>query len=406
MPADAEGQEHAIEDALHELERLLKAPSDNKTIGRDWRSVRIPDDLSKGDDSRVLHFSPDVGASLDRTHDAMSADLRFEYLDEKGVLAASGRFMCLTHFQPDHCHVPWFIEEYAREVLDLVCSFPVMLLSVEALFALREARLIPAADARPPEPFRSPFPIGPMGCAIEVPCEGTNYTEMSLRAKAVAEHALRGLRAGLREDNWLPDQQVRFGLGENVWFEDGASGWTRSADSGSPYTPSEQALRKATEYPVANLPAQGGNDIERSARRALEWWEHGQLAADPLHRLLFFFFTLESLLGTKSGEKGRPLALRRAVLSKRRLGHFAHPGRVYWLYKDVRNAAVHGGEVPEVSKQERESFEWDARVALNDYLALADEEGFDSRDDLLALLDGDPDMQVIDDRFLPPKRTS
>lgn len=406
MPADAEGQEDAIEEALHELERLLKAPSGDEEVDPTWRSVPIPDDLSKGDDSRVLYFSPDVGVALDGVHDAMSADLRFEYLDEKAVLAASGRFMCLTYFQPDHCHVPWFIEEYARELLELVCAFPVMLLSVEAPFALRETRLIPAADARPPEPFRSPFLIGPMGCAIEVACAGTNYTKMSLRAKAVAEHALRGLRAGLREDNWLPDEQVRFGLGENVWFEDGASGWTRSADSGSPYSPNEQALRQATEHPIANLPAEGGSEIERSARRALEWWEHGQLAVDPLHRLLFFFFALESILGTKSGAKGRPLALRRAVLSKRRLGHFAHPGRVYWLYKEIRNAAVHGGEVPEVSTRERESFEWDARVALNDYLALAAEEGLDTRNELLALLDGDPDMQVIDDRFLPPKQTS
>jgi hypothetical protein len=398
---DADEQSYATEDALHRLEGALKAPpaTDDK-FGPGWGSVAIPSDLSS--EHRSLHFSPDVVFARDAAHDAMDADLRFEYMDGKAVEAASARFMCLTHFQPDHCHVPWFMEEHAHAVSEHVCSFPVMHLSVEAPFDLGEARLVPGSDARLPEPFRSPFPNESMGCVIEARCEGTDYTKMSLRAKRVAEHALRGLRAGLREDNWLPDQQVRFALGENVWFDDGASGWTRGASAASDYAPDELALRKAMGVPAASLPAAGGDEVEQNARRALVWWEHGQLAVDPLHRLLFFFFALEAILGDTGREKGRPLALRRAVLSHKRTGGFTHPGRVYWLYKDVRNAAVHGSEVPDVSKREREAFEWDTRIAVNDYLEFAKTSTVNTHDDLLALLDDDPAMPTIEERFLPP----
>ncbi len=398
MPDD-----YAVEEALHELEHAVKAP--DRAPDPSWRrTVPIPEDFPEYQEGRGLFLSPEEDAALDALHEAMSGDLRFEHLDEKAVAVATGRFVCLTHYEPDHCHVPWFMGEYAHDLMERVCAFPVTLLSVDATFDLREARLIPAEDARPPEPFRSPFPNAPMGCVIEVPCIGTDHTKMGLRAKTVAEHALRGLRAGLREDSWLPDKQVRFELGENVWFDDGASGWTHGAATGWDYAASTDALQKATSYAIANLPAEGGNEIEQSARRALVWWEDGQMAVDPLHRLLFLFFSLEAMLGTKSGEKGRPLALRRAVLSTKRLGHFAHPGRVYWLYKDFRNAAVHGGEVPPLSDEERETFEWDARLAMNDYLEFAASEGVESRDDLLALLDADPDMPTIEERFLPPAR--
>ncbi|MCW3068743.1 MAG: hypothetical protein JWL67_1368, partial [Solirubrobacterales bacterium] len=138
--------------------------------------------------------------------------------------------------------------------------------------------------------------------------------------------------------------------------------------------------------------------------RALKWWEQAHLAVDPLMELLFLFFALEAILGTdRGGPKARPLALRRAILSHKTTEHFAHPVRVYGLYKDVRNAAVHGSEAPKVADDELTAFSWDVRRALNEYLDLAKAEALTNRDGVLAALDSDPAAERIAEEFLPDK---
>jgi hypothetical protein len=284
------------------------------------------------------------------------------------------------------------------------CFFPVVHLTVTEGFQLNGARLIPKAEAKLPGRILGPDPRDTMASVIAVECIGTDYNKMSTRATAVAEHELRTLRAGLREERFVPDQQLRFGLGESVWFDDGASGWARPPRMGWDYEPSEAALRRAASQPVASLPAIGGSDIEECANRALKWWEQAHLTVDPLMELLFLFFALEAILGTDSGgPKARPLALRRAILSHKTTEHFAHPNRVYGLYKDVRNAAVHGSEAPEVAKDELSAFSWDVRRAFSEYLDFARAEGLLERDRVLAALDSDPAAARIAEQFLPSK---
>jgi hypothetical protein len=241
-----------------------------------------------------------------------------------------------------------------------------------------------------------------MASVVAVGCCGTSYERMMLRARDHAEHALRVLRVGLPERRGINEAQLRFRLGIGYWFSDTASGWQRRSEDGFPFTLNRNTLEKAIAPAIATLPPIGSNDIERSANRALGWFERAQLAVDPLIEILFLFFALEAILGNKSeGEKARGLAIRRAILGHKTTGSFSHPYRVYSLYDEVRSTAVHGGDVPEIPKDELRVFAGDVRAALSEYLDFARAKGYARRGPLLADLDDDPHGGEIEDRFLP-----
>lgn len=185
------------------------------------------------------------------------------------------------------------------------------------------------------------------------------------------------------------------------WFSDGASGWQSPAGAGFGFELTEGMLEVAMSPAIASLPAVATNDVERCVNRALEWFERAQLSADALMQLLFLFFALEAILGTERGPKARPLAVRRAILGLRTAGHFSHPYRMYGLYSQVRNAAVHGGEPPSVAEKDLAAFMWDTRVALNEYLEFASTRHMTERDAVRSELDGDPDAASIEEDFLP-----
>src|SRR5260221_6132698 len=93
------------------------------------------------------------------------------------------------------------------------------------------------------------------------------------------------------------------------------------------------------------------------------------LPPEPLVQLLYLFFALEALLGDKAeGLKAPVLAYRQAMLGESAGHGFTHPNVTFVLYEDVRSAAVHGGEVPEVTDEVVKNFAADVRLALNEYL--------------------------------------
>jgi hypothetical protein len=219
---------------------------------------------------------------------------------------------------------------------------------------------------------------------------------------ASSKHALRQLRAGLREHRMIPDQQLRFRLGNSYWFDGGGGGWSTRSDQIIDVGLNEELVELATSTEIAELPAEGGTSIEKAARRALQWFDDALLATDPLKEVLYLFFALEGILGDKSDKlKGENLALRRALLSHKLDQGFTHPGRIYGLYDEVRSEAVHGGEPLEVSKSEVSNFQWDVRRAINEFLEYARKEGFSKRGKLLAALDSDPVRDEIKAGFLP-----
>jgi hypothetical protein len=212
---------------------------------------------------------------------------------------------------------------------------------------------------------------------------------MGERARAVGERALRLLRVTFREEPWLPDRQLRFRLGPVWWFDDTIrAGWTSPAEEGWELELDEALLGHASSQQISTLPAKPNNDVERRAERALEWFEKGQLAVDPIVKLLYLFSALEAILGDRSEKlKASALAVRRAMLGLLTSGGFAHPSRTYLLYDEVRSYAVHGEAPRPISQREADAFAWDVRRAINEFLEYARAQGFARRAPLRRALD-------------------
>jgi hypothetical protein len=220
---------------------------------------------------------------------------------------------------------------------------------------------------------------------------------MAERARVVAEHALRTLRATLREVRFMPDQQLRFRLGEAFWFADSVgAGWAMSPETGWDLELDDALLRHALSQEISTLPHVPTNDVERRAHLALRWFERAQLAVDPILELLYLFFALEAILGDSSQRlKGAALAVRRAVLDLLVNDGFAHPARTFVLYDQVRSAAVHGEEPPNVSRREVDAFASDVRRAINEFLRFARCGGFIRRARVRNALDTDVRRQRV-----------
>jgi len=194
--------------------------------------------------------------------------------------------------------------EHAREVQELTCYLPVEHLEVETETDIVGLRVLPATSAEIPQQGRRFVLDPPVGCVVAVPVSGTSYKRMAERARAVAEHGLRVLRIALRESRGIHDDQLRFRLGEAYAFGDRLSGWDRHP--GSPYSLAltASAADMVRSQPVSALPLVPRNKLERHADLAVRWMERAMLASEPLVRLLYLFFALESLLGDKGeGEK-------------------------------------------------------------------------------------------------------
>ena len=85
------------------------------------------------------------------------------------------------------------------------------------------------------------------------------------------------------------------------------------------------------------------------------------------------------------------LAFRRAMLGEA-VGHgFTHPSATLVLYDEVRSAAVHGGEVPEVTEKVVGQFAWDVREALSEYLSYGADQKFTKQSQLVQALDSHPE---------------
>ena len=339
--------------------------------------------------------------ALEELEAALAIDLRFEHMKEREIKETVEDFANAAFVHRVASHIPEFLAKHAEEPLSLVCSFPVEGLTVHRKIELFGVTFTPAEEAEVPEQVFGPG-HGSIGAVVSTTCEGTNGKAMKERACKKVEHALRQLRAGLREHRMIPDQQLRFRLGTSYWFDGGGGGWSTRSDQIINVGLNEELVEFATSTEIAELSAEGGTSIEKAARRALQWFDDALLATDPLKEMLYLFFALEAILGDKSDRlKNEDLALRRALLSHKLDQGFTDPGRIYGLYDQVRSEAVHGGEPLEVSESEVSKFQWDVRRAINEFLAYARKEGLSKRGKLLAALDSDPARSEIKANFLP-----
>jgi hypothetical protein len=386
-----------VKQALRKVQLTAREDIELGPLDR-YRSFRVDLRSSKG-----LTLVDHQVDALDELKAQLARDLRFEYMKEREIDEAAWGFAVAVNRRRDTNHVSAFIEQHAQEPVELICLFPVEGLTVHRELELFGVTFTPAEEAELPEHIFGPVQ-GPIGAVVSIMCEGTNGRAMKERARKRVEHALRQLRAGLRERRAIPDQQLRFRLGTSYWFDGGGGGRSTRSDQIIDVGLNEDLVELATSTEIAKLPAEGGTSIDRAARRALQWFDDALLATDPLKEVLYLFFALEGILGDKSDKlKGENLALRRALLSHKLDQGFTHPGRIYDLYDEVRSEAVHGGEPLEVSKSEVSRFQWDVRRAINEFVEYARKEGFSKQAKLLAALDSDPAREEIKAGFLPDR---
>ncbi len=319
----------------------------------------------------------------------LAEDLRFEYMDKKEREAAVQTFAARAAVERNSSHVDWFISQYAHEVLDLTCSFTVEHLIIDRRRDLFGATFIPASDASLPA-WMGGAP-SPLDSVIAVSTTGTSGRRMMERGKGTAEHALRLLRAGLREHRSIVDDQLRFRLGTHYWFTvkgEARAGWQRRPGEPITFELNDQMVDLATTPPIASLLEHGPNDVERRASRALAWWERSFSATDPVIKIVFLFAALEAILGNRSeGIKSDDLAMHRAALSEALDEGFSLPDQALGLYEYVRSLAIHGEAPVAVSPEEAQAFEWDIRRAINEYLRFARESNLTKRKQVRAGLE-------------------
>jgi hypothetical protein len=343
----------------------------------------------------MLYLLPDEDEAYLETLAILLADPRFEHFEERKPAAeALWRFLCLCYADRSHDHVTQFFTEHAREPVQATCYLPIEHLTVETTTEVTGLRLLPTTDEAIPPPRRWFNLDPPVGCVAAVPVTGTSFARMADRARARAEHGLRLLRIALR--GRTNPQQLRFILGGSYAFDEHIQGWDQRPETAYALTLVPAVVDDVHSQPVAALPPVPHNKLERQADLAARWMGRAALATEPLIRLLYLFFGLEALLGdTGEGQKAGLIALRRAMLGEALGRGFVHPSGTYWLYDEVRSAAVHGSEPPEISDDEVRSFTWDAQQALADYLDYGKDHGFTRQSQLTAALDHHADRPQL-----------
>lgn len=368
----------ATKKALKRLAQAARAQGSRRPYER---SMFFTAPHPNGTGSLIVDLNGAGAHAYDETCAHLAEDMRFEYMDKKKREAAAQGFAARAAIQKNGSHVDWFIGEYAHEVLNLTCSFTVEHLIVDQRRELFGATFIPASDAGLPK-WTGGAP-SPLDSVIAVPTRGTSGLRMMERGKEAAEHALRLLRAGLREHRSIVDDQLRFQLGTHYWFTvngEPRAGWQRRPGEPITFQLDDQLVELATSPPVAGLRERGPNDVEQRANRALAWWERSFSVTDPVIKIVFLFTALEAILGNRSeGIKSDDLAMHRAALSEALSEGFSLPGRALGLYERVRSLAIHGEEPGAVSREEAQVFEWDIRLAINEYLRFARDSNLTTR---------------------------
>lgn len=347
-----------------------------------------------GGEKKYIQVLADEVEAVDKAVVAITADLRFEHLGD----AADDvwYFVAESWIDARTDHVPEFAERQGKVPTAATCYIPVEFLTVQKESQLPDVRLLPVTHEDIPQQQAPWFALdSPVGCVAAVSVRGTSHARMAGRARVAASHALRVLRAAMREHRGINDEQLRFRLGVGYAFDDRLTGWDRRDDAAYGLTLSED-LSRVLEDPVVALPADPRTDIERKALVALQWMERAFLTGDDLVALLYRFFALEALLGRKSeGLKAHGLAFRQMVLGHIVTGSFGHPNATLLLYGKIRSGAVHGEDVPGVSSAIAHSVESGVRQTLGQYLTLAKERRLSRRSRLLDVLDTHPSRRDL-----------
>lgn len=322
----------------------------------------------------------DEQALIRRLETELAHDLRFEHLAEPVREIREFIRDCLHDRDADQ--VEPFITRHGQQPATDTCFIPVLNLTVATEITVGSLRLLPADSTE--------LPITPsqhLRAIAAVPVIGTDTNAMVDRARVVAERELRRLRIALREDKWVHEAQLRFRLGPQFALASGPSGWVAPGDVAWDLELYDDLIQTVTAQQVIHLPDPPSTKLNDQVDLALTWIEAAYFAPDPVVQAVNLCIALEALLGRKDDkEKGRGLAMRRAVLGKVASGGFAHPGRIFTIYDQVRSTAVHGEIAPTISRGTVTQLAFDIRRAVDETLTFARAHNLPSRKAVLKAL--------------------
>lgn len=384
-------QQSPTEETLRSLQDLVRRPASAEDSAL---TFRLPVDFVTAE-GQTLSVDAKTVDAMALVVQALEDDWEFEHLDKPTDLVRL--FAARAWARPHNDCVDEFLAEHRRAVRDAVCYLPVEYLVVDTVESLLGISLLPLGDPSIPEPVGPPLPLdGPVGCVAAVSVRGTDHARMLTRARAQAEHALRVMRVGLREHNGVHNRQLRFRLGIGFVFDDHAGGWTSRSDIAYETNFGPRFAEMVGSTPVWGMTANPTTDVDRKADVALRWMERSRFSGEPLVALLYLFFALEALLGDKSERmKADGLAFRQMLLSHLVTGAFRHPDTTWFMYDQIRSAAVHGEDVSDVDEATVQSFEWSVRDTLNDYLRFTGDNQLVRRGKLIRQLREHPDVPKI-----------
>jgi hypothetical protein len=383
---------------LESLGRAIRrAPDDG---GVPFQRGPIPAELSARAELHGFGLGERHRSAWNAAKAALAADPRFEHLADHDMEAALWRFACEARVHGDDV-VARFLERHARPLFDRTCFFAVHALTAREPVSLAEdVTLLPIEDADVPAHIAAARRGAMPAAVVAVTARGTSVSRMVGRARARAEHALRLLRISLGQAAGISDDQLRFRLGSAVWVKNHAR-WARQADRAPAVELDRRAVAALQAEPLWTVPGTGAGpgDVDSHLNLGLRWFEQGQLASDPVTRLLCLFLALEAILGG-GFENGRPdlMRSRRAALG----GHGSPlpAPSLYDRYPEVRSRAGDGGPLP-VADDEIRAFAADVQRALGEFLVYARGSGLstvaavrEALDDLAAPAPG-PSLQVV-----------
>lgn len=381
-----------VELSLQRLQKLIRLGEDEASGSGFHFGKVVPNDLAS-DAEGWLSLTRREHAQMQEVEGRLLSDLRFEHLGD-GVISplqeAVWRFICLCALREGD-HVEQFMSEHARAPLEHQYWFPVEYLAVSTPLSLLGVRFLPLGD--PEVPDNPHLYLGrPTASILRVVAVGTSGKRTHGRARALAQHSLAILRVGMRVDNQVTDEQLRFRLGVTYGVGDRFGGW--GIDPSTPFEVglSQSDVEVVVAQPLADVSLNPETDIDKHAVIALEWLDLARLTPDRLNATLFAFFALEAILGDASeGTKASGLTFRAAFLAHLDVGHFQDPGVVYWLYDEVRSAAVHGSARPELPDRDFYWFDRTVRETLNRVIVYCRETGIARQSDLVRSLHEHPE---------------
>lgn len=356
---------------------------------------RLPDDLSTDENSHISLHDGEFDLVSELVAELVH-DLRFEYLKESDSKAAALRFAAEATFQRSIDHVPAFIARYSRRIQTHPVVFAILHLEVPQRLKFGEVVLLPLQDELVPE---VPELVSTPHCGgyLMTSSRGTHSGLTADRARQVALQAVGLLRVGMQMEFKFHRDQWRFRLGETYVIAEEHVGWQRHDHTVVPVRPNHETFDRISRRAVSqvlNLPQENG--LKKQAMLALEWINRSLLTSEPLVAMLYQFFALEAILGdTAEGLKSHRLAFRRTMLGHVVAGSWSAPELIYAQYRDIRSAAVHGGEIPDISPKAARSFESDVIQAVEQYLTFATANNLTRNAQVRIALDTHPDVHAV-----------